>query len=268
MPWDLGDTVRLEATATDAAGTAVNATTATLTITLPDGVTTVTPAITNPPATAGAYVFDYVPAVAGRHQVRWTFAGPASATTDLIDVRPADPELIVSLADAKSHLNITSTRYDDELRAHVEATTAVVERHVGAVVRRTYIERHAGGKLIVIDNPPVLAVSSVTAVLDGAADEDVAELTYTPTTGVIQRNDAAEIVGPVDVTYIAGRSIIPANHRQAALIIIQHLWETQRGSVGGPRVAGAEPFQPGGMSTFTIPRRALELLGEPLPGIA
>ncbi|MCZ0996356.1 hypothetical protein O1L44_29875 [Streptomyces noursei] len=92
MPYDLGATARLSAECRDAGGTLTNATTVTLTITLPDG-TAVTPAVTNPPATAGQYSADYTAVQAGRHSLRWVFtgAGLAHAYADVLDVREATP---------------------------------------------------------------------------------------------------------------------------------------------------------------------------------
>jgi hypothetical protein len=74
---------------------------------------------------------------AGRYTGRWLFTmGTGKTTTypEMFDVRPPDPGLIMSLTDAKSHLNITSTVDDDELRAHLESITRVIEDKVGAVI--------------------------------------------------------------------------------------------------------------------------------------
>src|SRR5206468_2941706 len=108
-----------------------------LTVTLPDG-TTVSPAVTNPPAETGRYRCDYPTVQAGRHLVRWTSTTPTSAYTDMFDVRPTAPPLIVSLADMKQHLGKSDPGDDEELREFIEAATAVIEEHRGeTVVRRT-----------------------------------------------------------------------------------------------------------------------------------
>jgi hypothetical protein len=52
MPYDIGDSVSLAWDVKDSAGVLANATTVTLTVTLPDG-TTATPAVTNPPTVDG-----------------------------------------------------------------------------------------------------------------------------------------------------------------------------------------------------------------------
>jgi hypothetical protein len=53
--------------------------------------------------------------------VRWTFSVPSSAYTDAFDVREETPPLVISLAAAKSHLNLGDTvRHDEELRDWLE----------------------------------------------------------------------------------------------------------------------------------------------------
>jgi hypothetical protein len=70
----------------------------------------------------------------------------------------------------------------------------------------------------------------------------------------------------VDFTYQAGEVVIPDDYRLAALIIIEHLWETQRGTMGVQLGGDSEGYSPG--RGFAIPRRALELLDTQLPGVA
>ena len=270
MPFDLGDTVRLTAESRDAGGTLANATTATLTITLPDG-TTATPAVTNPPAATGQYTVDYSTVQAGRHGVRWVFATPNSAYTDAFDVREAAPPLIVSLADTKAHLNISSstTTHDEELRSWIESVTAGIEHLAGACVRRTVVEDHDhlpmhGARVIALRKTPVISLTSVLAVLDSGTDYTVADLDLDGATGIVRRLDGGCLYGPLRVTYVPGRVVIPANLTHAARIILQHLWRTQYGaSRAGSAIGGGEDFlateQVPGFG-YAIPNRALQLL--------
>jgi hypothetical protein len=59
---------------------------------------------------------------------------------------------------------------------------------------------------------------------------------------------------------------IQANVRLASKIIIQHLWETQRGTMGVQLGGDSDNYVAG--RGFAIPRRAIELLGPQLPGVA
>ncbi len=108
MP-DLGDIIPLTVQVRDQDGLPTDATTVTLTITEPDG-STVTPTVTNPPAVTGLYENDYVPTQIGRHLIRWVTVGPNAAFTDTVDVRDLSARSIMSLAAAKTHLNMTSSK--------------------------------------------------------------------------------------------------------------------------------------------------------------
>lgn len=277
MAYDLADVVPLTVTVRDAAGAPADGGSVVLTIERPDG-TTVTPSVTH--SATGVYQVDYPPTMAGRHVAMWACTGlNASGYTDVFDVRPASPAYIVSLADAKAQLNKTGTTDDEELRGVVEAATGVVERHLDmVVVRRTVVERRDLGNPTIWGSPgvlqrialttrPILSITSVTSA-DGATSWSPANMRVTDS-GVVEVLAGSTVWGPVDFTVMAGLQLIPANYTKAAEIIIQHLWDTQRGSKGGAHPAGLET--PGaGFTSFgyAIPNRALELLGQSISGIA
>lgn len=261
MAFDLGDTWSLTAAAY-LAGALANATTAVLTITLPDG-TSATPAVTNPPAVTGTYVATYTPTQAGRHTARWvfTYASATDAYTDVLDVLPAAPAWLISLADAKSHLNISTTTHDEELRTWIGATTRVVENKAGACVPAAYTKRVTDGPCWWLPRYPVLSLTSVTAVLTGGTVVATAELVVDGDTGKVERLDGrAHTGGPWTVAYRAGRTVIPENVLGAAKIILKHLWETQRGGgQAGFSMGGADEVMVPGFP-YAVPRRAIELL--------
>lgn len=278
MPFDLGDTVRLQAECRDAAGTLTTATTAVVTLTLPDG-TTATPAV-GAPASAGEYLVDYPTVQAGRHGVRWTFTGPGSAYTDSFDVREAAPALILSLADARRHLRYApgDTSDDEQIREWLETITIGVEALAGVCCRRTVTEAHtvpADGVLaLVLRRTPVLSVTSLVAVQSGGTSYLPADLDVDGPTGVIRRLDGGRFYGPLRIVYVAGRAIIPANLSSASRIILQHLWRTQYGASRGlSGVGGGDDYlvtEPIPGFGYAIPNRALQLL-EPdrlPPGVA
>ncbi|MFF5445490.1 hypothetical protein [Streptomyces sp. NPDC012888] len=279
MPFDLGDSVRLRGECRDAGGTLTNATNITLTITQPDG-TTVTPSVTNPPASTGEYSYDYNTVQAGRHAVRWLFADPAAAYTDSFDVRAAVPPLILSLADARQHLQFPAddTGADEQIRGWLEAVTEIVEGLCGPCVRRTVVEDHSvgqhGATEVALRRTPVLSVTSAAGVPTGGESYTSGELDV-DSNGVLRRLDGGRLYGPLlRVTYLAGRTVIPANLAAAARIILQHLWRTQYGASralsglgGGEDFAVTEPIAGFG---YAIPNRALQLM-EPHrlpPGVA
>lgn len=267
MPFDLGDVVPLSVSVYNAATTPVliNATTIALTITLPDG-TTVTPTVTNPPAVTGIYVYDYAAPTSGRYSVRWVSTSPSSAHTDVFDVREQTPPLLFSLADGKKTLNISSTvtTNDDEIRDLIESTTTAVEFIVGPVVRQTVVEKHNGGASIVLRASPVLSIQSVAPVLTSGTSYVVSELDLDAATGELVRKDGNSFVGPLRITFTAGRVVMPAPIRDGARIILKHLWAIQNGSAGLPSFdADRENVTMVHGLGYALPNRALQLL-EPL----
>jgi len=228
--FDLADPVPLSVQVKDAAGVLANATAVVLTVTLPDG-TTATPAVTN--ASAGVYTATYTPTLAGRHGVRWVATGTnASAYTDAFDVDEAAPSGIVSLADARAHLNVTSTTNDEEIRTMIDAATEWVEHRIGPVVRRsiTTTVAPAGGTLFL--DPPVISLTSLTSAYGYTETFNLATVYTDLGAGIIRYGYAGGTFAyPVTVTYVAGRAIVPASIRVATLLILKSLWETQRGAV-------------------------------------
>lgn len=177
---------------------------------------------------------------------------------------------IITLADAKTHLNKVTDADDAELEGYLDTATAVVEHFVGSVEQRTVTDTYSGnGRAdIVLRNGPVISVTSVTedgAVLDSGA--------YAVTdSGILIRivGGWRRGVNNIVVTYEAGRDPVPAHHKLAANIIVAHMWETQYNPSGGrPQIGELEQigtFDP--RLAYSIPRRALELLQpDTIPGI-
>lgn len=268
MSYNLGEVAPLGVTVTDAAGQPADAGTMTVNITRPDGTTVSQPVTSSP---TGTYAYDYATVQPGRHVVRWVATSPnAGAWTDILDVADADPGQIISLADAKRQLNITSAAHDAELADMLRSVTAVCERYRGAIVRRTHTETmtapHGCGQ-VVLAYRPVLSVTSVTEAgtvltADGYDLSAGSGVLTRMTGGHPSRWHGGH--NTITVVYVAGRTDIDPAVRQAALILLQHMWETQRGTGIGQR--DTDTFDP--RYAYSIPRRALELLGEPEPEFA
>lgn len=175
------------------------------------------------------------------------------------------------LADAKAQLNIDSdnTDSDAELAGYVSGVTRVVERYVGAVVNRTVTEVFDGGRCeVLLSNIPV---ASVTQVTDNGTVLD-ADAYRVSKAGVLSR-----VAGPsrtlflpgiqsVEVEYVAGQVATTAavatdlaDVRLGGLIILQHMWETQRPAAQGPFSQASDDYDP--RYAYSVPRRAQELLG-------
>lgn len=268
MPFDLGDVVPLSVSVFNAAvpPALINATTITLTITLPDG-TTVSPAVSNPPIATGIYTYDYAAPIPGRYSIRWTSTAPQSAHTDSFDVRPMGHVGLFSLVDAKEALNLTTSVHDEELRSYVESVTDAIEFLVGPVVRQSVVERHEGGSYLVLRASPVISVTSIAGILTNSVSYLPSACDVDTQTGIVQRVNGDWFVGPLRVTFVAGRTVVPAAIRDAARITLQHIWAVQRGAGGLPSVVSPEdgalrqmgqPVIPG--FAYSMPNRALQLL--------
>ena len=265
MPFDLGVTARLTAQCLDPDGTPATADTATVTVTLPDG-TTVTPAAEET-STAGTYRTDHVTTMVGMHTVRWVFTGPAHAYTDVLDVQEEAPPAILSLADAKKHLNLPldDTSEDGEVRFWNVATTRAVEYYTGPIVPRSITETHTERRaaVVVLRHTPVLALVSVEPTHQGGTAYAVDDLVLDGATGEVSRYSGGPLYGPLQYVYRAGRTVVKENISGAARIILQHLWITQRAGRRGALPGGGQDYsvtEPIPGLGYAIPNRALNLL--------
>lgn len=226
---DLGDTVRLTARVVDAAGTLTDPGTATLTVTLPDG-TTDEPAVILPPATTGIVQVDYETVQYGLHRWRLVTTDPEFAHTDSFNVADPSWPSLVGLAEVKAHLNIPAgdTRQDDELRGFILSASAVVEDVIGAAAQRTIVETNSGGERhVILTHSPVREVTQVTEddqVVD-SGDYEVSPY------GLVRHKTRRWNSGlhNIEVTYVAGRAVVPGNILDATKELIRINWRPQQG---------------------------------------
>ena len=164
---------------------------------------------------------------------------------------------LITLAEAKSHLNITSSATDTELQFFVDVACDLVQGYadrtwdVGSVTETS----DGGTDTILLRCSPITAITSVS--VDGstlaasAYDADLANgiiRTVTPTT-----------VGTanVSVVYAVGDATPPNLAKHAAKETVRHLWATQRGTTIRNAMNG-DDYTPG--TGFSLPRRVMELL--------
>jgi hypothetical protein len=263
----VGNVQRLTYDITDDTGVPVNPTTAVLVIVKPDG-TNVSPAptITLPPAVTGHLVYDYVPADIGRFTGYWQTTSPATAKGFTFNVESLVSGALMSLADGKLYLNIptTDTSNDREVSDFIDVVTAIVEDQIGPIIPRTVIERHDSGQKLALRTGPVISITSIQPWLVGSWGETVpvGDVRVDPRTWIVERRSMFPFFrGPYEVTFKAGRASIPATVIHAAKVILDHIWETQRGvSVVNPGpVSDDEIFSVSGR-LWSVPKAALELL--------
>jgi len=176
---------------------------------------------------------------------------------------------VLPLQDAKDMLNIqaSDTSNDSELQRKIATITALIEKTIGGpvITRQITNERVRAGsgyRTLTVRYRPLVSVVSIADVVDNVP-LSLSDLDVDGVTGIIRRKLQLPFWsrGPFYlVTYTAGLgTAVPAFVNEAAALIIQHLWETQRG--GAPvAFGGPEPTVtlPGG--GFGIRPRAAELL--------
>lgn len=187
---------------------------------------------------------------------------------------PAGVDALITLDEAKAQLNITTDVHDVELQFFVDAAIRVVERLAGAVVPRTVTEvaRQRGGQAsLMLMARPVLSVTSLTALRDGSVYDVSALYVDNPLAGIVRRRDDGAITGgPWTAVYRAGRDEVPEQIGLAARMLVEHLWETQRGAaqVNPPALSVDDSMSVPGV-WFAIPNKIRELLdGEAVTMVA
>lgn len=229
MP-DLGDTLSFRSDLYDKpaedGGVLVNAASAALTVTLPDG-TTASPTVTN--ATTGQYAASYQTTLAspqGRYVGQWVFTFIGGATTAYVETFDVGRSL-VTVDEALQHLRAADVLDHDADVEYLQFLTFVatdaVERDLGRVIMpRTVVETYNGGaSTIVLRSTPVMSVTSVTQ--SGTAIADfIAEgaILYRSYYGCWMRGRQN-----ITVTYVAGYANPPYVARKVALNAIQGMWQ-------------------------------------------
>jgi hypothetical protein len=275
---DLGSDVPLAINVADQTGAPTNASTITLTITLPDG-TTASPAVANPPAVTGQYQCAYQTTQAGRHAVQWATTGPITAYTDVFDVAEASPPSIISLASIKRALGMAPdyTDDDDELREMMAGVTAMIGNYLHeTIVPTTFTEEHVYGTglwdrwptfhHVRLWHVPVMRLISVRSV-DGTIVWNTANLDLQNDTGLVRVSVGPPITGVTCWLYQAGYQVIPYHYVMGARALFQHVWEMRRGVGGVGGVIGPEEL--GDFKHYSsFPRKVTEILGPPRPVVA
>lgn len=258
----------------DATGALSNASATSITLRKPDGTS---PSPYTTPTNDGTGLYHQViphadVATIGHYAWVWdaTVSGFHAITYGTFDVFDPLEVTVLSLADAKDALNIpqATTTDDAEISRMVASITATVERRTGGpIVTRPITERvDMDGQPweIKLSKRPLVSVTSITDVLTGLA-VDVSALDPDPAAGMVRRKDGQPFVvnrGVVSVIYQAGwGTAVPAAVGEAAAMILQDLWRTQRGPAIGPTFGGPDaiPLTPPWMEPL-IPPKAAELL--------
>lgn len=249
----------------------------TATVTKPDG-TTASASVTK--VTTGTYTATYTASAAGRWRCVWAGSGANSGGlpyTDVADVWPADPRLIISLADARAALNVATSSVvnDDELRQFVVGAGIVVDHLVGTVLTQTQVEyRSGGGKAgIGLYQHP----QSITSVVEDGTTLAAGDYCFDEA-GILWRGSqpgagawSSSGVRNVVITMVAGTAVVTENIRLAAAHLVRHWW-TQSQQSYRPYMGGVDEPMTTMVAGYAVPNFVVDLLAPSLhhkvPGIA
>lgn len=178
---------------------------------------------------------------------------------------------IVTLEQAKRQLNIpaANTDNDAELQEYIDGLAGAIADHLHEVVELREISerlRLTGRSRFRLWRVPVVELVSLVDRATGAS-VDVDGMDVDGGTGLVEVLSGPAPRGVFTATYRAGYDDVPSNYVRGALVILQHVWQTQRGTQGtiAGQVGGDENYDP--RYSYSIPRRALEWLGPPRPGV-
>ena len=275
MSYEVGALYRSALSVVDSANAPVDASTAVLTVTLPDG-SVATPSVTHDGT--GAYHVDYLFTQEGLHKFLWVTVGPNTAKTDYVNAESF--RSIIGVDEAKNYINFGSSGNEDILRQIMQAATEECEKVAGSCVQRTLTRVNITGaskaaiKLPKGPLPNETAVTTIVSSWSGGPSWSQAngDFTVSPESGVVYLKSMTPFfMGPWKATYTVGRMIIPQSIQLAAKEIIYDMWSTQR-------PYGADEMEPGPEATarfeqlvasYTMPAHAQALLDTyAMPGFA
>jgi hypothetical protein len=181
---------------------------------------------------------------------------------DTFDVAKTVGAPIVGVADARSHLGLTTTTSDAELLAFLNTASDACEAFTNLSWRRTtYVETYDGDtRALFLRHAPVGSITGVKINGVALAASDYAlsvtgDMLYRMT-GTYRREWECG-TGNIEVTYVvAPLQPLPYTITHGVREMARHLWETQR----GPTIARQGPddeWVPG--VSYSIPRRVAEL---------
>lgn len=178
---------------------------------------------------------------------------------------------LITLDDAYAHLNMDQPVPADipELERFIAAAVDAIEGFTRLTVDpqdMTEVVSVPPSGVVVLRHRPVMSIADIQAV-DGSGRQ------WNPTGALIDRDTGVVrlaplgVLGDVQVTYVAGMGDPPASFRVAALIIVAHLWQTQRIPLSGRRVfgGGADNGTLESGAGWAIPRAASDLLPAAAP---
>jgi hypothetical protein len=140
---------------------------------------------------------------------------------------------VVTLVEAKAHLNLTVVTYDAELQSFLNRAEAALAKRIGPLAATAKTERVRGWRpALYLSFTPIISLTSVTSV-EGLAIPTV-QLTPSPGGRVEYIQYGYFPSRFYDVAYQAGRATLEDDLKLIVLELVRLLWSTQRGGRGRP----------------------------------
>lgn len=192
-------------------------------------------------------------ATLGQYRWAWITTGTAAGTSPragIIDVVDPFAPAHISAEDVRLRLNVSAT--DDEMQDMIDSAIQEQEASVGPVAPRTVTRTVYPSSGVLLLPPPVISVTSITPV--GGTALSLAGLDLSGLSAGIVRpgTQGGFWASSYSVVLVAGRNPIPQDLVEAALLRVQHSYETQRGPAEMPLAEAVE----GGGSAFVLMLRA------------
>jgi hypothetical protein len=174
----------------------------------------------------------------------------------------------IELAEAKQYLNLTATTDDDELSRFVTSACRAVERYrdetIGLDEYTETFDLNRSVTAVHLAYKPIITLESVT---NASTEWDTDTLRVHRPTGTLETTDST-FTGLLVVVYTAGYETVPDDWRHATLVLIDHLWTTQRRATIGRRALGDDDSGYNPAMSYSLPHRVCEMLGTVPTGIA
>lgn len=170
---------------------------------------------------------------------------------------------LLTLAEAKAQLGMTSTANDVELQAYCDSAAAIVERYVGPIDQRTITETtdRECTALLALGTLPAVSVESVASIYSWGPTWTGADLLVDLEHGAVRLANGLHFwSGPFTLTYTAGRASIPPALNLAGRMLVQHLWKSQRGGAKRPGLGLGDDANQVPSYGFELPGRVVVLL--------
>lgn len=167
---------------------------------------------------------------------------------------------VLTVPEAKKHLNIDVGTYDDEIADVIEAAEAAIAQRCGPLEPTVVTSRVASlGNFLALPYYPVISLTSITP--QGGTALDITGIEADGSGVVFYTSGMGFGTMTHSVVYTAGRATCPPDLLMAVKELVKHLWGPQRGGSKRPGTGGGDSYSntvPG--AAYAFPFRVEQLI--------